>query len=125
MAALQEQIFAIVEAEQGERAECAAGLIAAEEDGEMGLRLAEFGRHQQAGHDAVAQLRRAVGPHPQVAMVEGIEKLMLAHEERDAPLLGPVPLWQGRALACAGHGLVPPPGRTIKPRQKLTRMPAP
>ena len=100
VAFLKEKIFAIFKSEQRDCAERAAGLIPAEEDGEMRLRLAKFGGHQQARHDAVAQLRRAVGAHAQIAMVEGVEKLVLAHDRRNAPMLGPAPMARPRRMQC-------------------------
>ena len=88
----QKEIFAIGKTEQRHRREYAAFQVAPEQNREMCLRLPEFGRHQQAGHDGIAQCRPAVGPNTQGAMGQGIKDLVLCHDALMAPLTAvPVP----------------------------------
>ena len=75
----EEQVLAVLEAEQGQRFETDAIERFAKDDRIMGLQVAKFGREGEREHYVVAVFGAAAGDHPQLVVVDVVEQNGIGH----------------------------------------------
>jgi hypothetical protein len=78
-AAAEEQVLALLEAEQRDRVEGGAVLVLGEDDRVVRLQFAEFGREGEGGHDRVAIGRAARGDDAQLLVFDVVQECVIGH----------------------------------------------